>query len=190
VLVSTLSARTRVVRLETERLVLREFVEDDWRALYAMESQPDVVRYQSNDVHDEQRSRTYVTDSIASARAEPRMIFELAITTRGDEAYLGRVGVRRSESDPRLGELWFVVSPAEQGKGYVTEAARALIGHAFAEVGMHRIYGDCDPRNPASARVMEKLGMRREGHLVQNVWIKGEWCDSVLFAILASEWTR
>jgi RimJ/RimL family protein N-acetyltransferase len=55
-------------------------------------------------------------------------------------------------------------------------------------VKLHRVWGDCDPRNPASARVMERAGMRREGHLVQNVWIKGEWCDSLIFGMLASEW--
>ncbi|MGE0397747.1 MAG: GNAT family N-acetyltransferase [Kofleriaceae bacterium] len=176
------------MRLETERLVLREFVEDDWRALFAIESQPDVVRYQANDVHDEARSREYVQGIMVCAREVPRLVFDLAITRPGDDTYIGRVGMRRADADPRLGELWFVIAPEHQGHGYVTEAARALVTYAFAELGMHRIHGDCDPRNPASARVMERLGMRREGHLVQNVFLKGEWCDSLIYAVLASEW--
>lgn len=176
------------MRLETERLVLREFVEDDWAPLNAIESQPDIVRYQDNDVHDEARSREYVQGILVSAREVPRLVFDLAITRPDDDTYIGRVGMRRDDDDPRLGELWFVLAPEHQGKGYVTEAARALITYAFRELGMHRIYGDCDPRNPASARVMERLGMRREGHLVQNIFIKGEWCDSLLFAVLATEW--
>ncbi len=178
------------MRLPTERLVLREFVEDDWAPLYAIESQPDVVRYQSNDVHDEARSREYVQGIMVSAREVPRLVYDLAITRLDDDTYIGRVGMRRNDSDPRLGELWFVLSPEHQGNGYVTEAARALITYAFTELHLHRIHGDCDPRNPSSARVMERLGMRREAHLVQNIFLKGEWCDSVIYAVLASEWPR
>ncbi|HEX7837141.1 MAG TPA: GNAT family protein [Kofleriaceae bacterium] len=86
------------------------------------------------------------------------------------------------------GELWCVLAPAEHGRGIVTEAARAVIELAFGQLGMHPLLGDCDPRNAASARLMERLGMRREAHHVQNLWAKGEWCDSWIYALLASEW--
>ena len=60
----------------------------------------------------------------------------------------------------------------------------------FGQLGMHRLFGDCDPRNAASARLMERLGMRSEAHHVQNLWAKGEWCDSWIYARLASEWAQ
>ncbi|MBL0217714.1 MAG: GNAT family N-acetyltransferase [Myxococcales bacterium] len=175
------------MRVATERLVLREFVEDDWRTVYAIESQPEVVRYQTNDVYDEAAAREYVQGILVSAREVPRLVFDFAITLDG--VMIGRTGMKRGD-DPRMASLWFEVMPELQGKGYATEAARALLGYAFEEVKLHRVYGDCDPRNPSSARVMEKVGMRREAHLVQNVFIKGEWCDSLMFAMLASEWRR
>jgi len=175
------------LRLETARLVLREFREDDWRALHSSHSREDVVRYLTIEPMDEAAAREYVQGIMVSAREQPRTVWDLAITVKGDDAFLGRVGMKR-DADPRSAMLWFALDPAHQGNGYVTEAVRALLGHAFTDVELHRVWGDCDPRNPASARVMERAGMRREGHLVQNVWIKGEWCDSLLFGLLASEW--
>jgi ribosomal-protein-alanine N-acetyltransferase len=178
------------VRLETERLVLRDFVEDDWRELHAIESRADVNRYQGYDAHTEEYSRSYVAKTIAAAAETPRMLYEVAIAKRADETQLiGRGGIRRTAAEPRIGEMWVVLAPDQQKQGLVFEAARAMMSHAFAELGMHRLYGDCDPRNGPSARLMERLGMRREAHFVQNVFIKGEWCDSLIYAVLASEWS-
>lgn len=178
------------MRLETARLVLREFVEGDWRAMHATHSREDVVRYLTIEPMDEAAAREYVQGTMVSARELPRAEWELAITRRGgDDTMLGRVGMKR-DADPRSAMLWFTLDPAQHGNGYATEAVRALLDHAFGDVKLHRVWGDCDPRNMQSGRVMERAGMRREGHLVQNVWIKGEWCDSVLYALLASEWAN
>ena len=60
---------------------------------------------------------------------------------------------------------------------------------AFAELGLHRVVGRLDARNTASAAVLERLGMRREAHLVDNEWVKGEWCSELDYAVLAQEWS-
>jgi RimJ/RimL family protein N-acetyltransferase len=178
----------RDVRIETERLVIRELRDDDWPALHAVESLPEINRYQAYDAHTEQASRDLIARALREAACEPRALYELAVTRRGDARLLGRGGFRRSGHELRTGELWCVLAPAEHGRGLVTEAARAVIELAFGQLGMHRLFGDCDPRNAASARLMERLGMRREAHHVQNLWAKGEWCDSWIYALLASEW--
>ena len=176
------------MQLATDRLILREFVEDDWGALHAIESIPDVVRYQSFAPRSEDDARVYVQGIIVSARELPRTTFDLAITIKGDDTLRGRVGMMRNAAETREAMLWFVIAPAAAGKGYATEAAGAMLAYAFEALKLHRVYGDCDERNVASARVMEKLGMRREGHFLQNVWIKDEWCDSLNFAMLDHEW--
>ncbi len=176
------------MRLETERLVLREFVEGDWAALHAFESLEVVNRYEVYDAHTETASREYVAKAIASAAESPPSVVELAITLRGDDTLIGRIGMKRSGHELGIGEIWYGVAPEHQQRGIATEAARAFFGHAFTDLGMHRLFGDCDPRNIASARLMERLGMRREAHHVQNLWAKGEWCDSLIYAVLASEW--
>jgi RimJ/RimL family protein N-acetyltransferase len=94
------------------------------------------------------------------------------------------------DPDNRQGEIGFVFHPDHQGHGYATEAARALIDHAFEHYGLHRVYGRLEPRNLASARVLEKLGMRREAHLIENEWIKGEWQSEAIYALLAREWAE
>ncbi len=63
-----------------------------------------------------------------------------------------------------------------------------LLSLGFEEMKLHRIVGRCDARNTASARLLERLGMRREAHLVQNEWVKGEWTDELIFAMLDGEW--
>lgn len=176
------------VQLATEHLVLRDLVEDDWRAILAIEGRPEQVRYQSFEAHTEHSARAYVERVMADARAVPRRVYDLAITRRPEPVLIGRVGFARDATDPRVAELWFNLAPEARGQGLATEAARALLAFAFDTLGLHRVHGDCDPRNPASAAVMERLGMRREGHLVENVFLKGEWCDSLVYALLAREW--
>jgi RimJ/RimL family protein N-acetyltransferase len=87
-----------------------------------------------------------------------------------------------------LGEIGYIVHPAHSGHGYATEAAAPLLAVAFDELGLHRVIGRTEARNVASARVLEKLGMRREAHLVENEWVKGEWQSELVYAILDREW--
>jgi RimJ/RimL family protein N-acetyltransferase len=88
----------------------------------------------------------------------------------------------------RQGEIGFIFHPDHQGRGYATEAAAAVLAIAFGAYGLHRVFGRLEARNVASARVLEKLGMRREAHLRENEWIKGEWQSELVYAVLAREW--
>jgi RimJ/RimL family protein N-acetyltransferase len=81
-----------------------------------------------------------------------------------------------------------VMHPDHHGRGYATEAARAMLALGFATYRLHRIEARAEPRNSASTRVLEKLGMRLEGHLRENEWVRGEWQSEVVYALLAREW--
>jgi len=177
-----------MVLLRTERLILREFEEDDWPALHAVESRPEVARYQSFAPRTAADRRAYVADARAGAAAEPRGTYDLAVVLPAEGWLIGRVGLGRT--NPAIGEamLWYTLHPAHWRRGYATEAARGLVDFGFRELRLHRIWADCDPRNVASWRLLETLGMRREGHLRENARIKGEWVDSLIYALLAREW--
>jgi RimJ/RimL family protein N-acetyltransferase len=82
-----------------------------------------------------------------------------------------------------------VFHPDHHGKGFATEAAEVVLRLGFADLGLHRIIGRLDARIVGSARVLEKLGMRREAHFVHDEIFKGEWSDQLVHAILDDEWT-
>lgn len=171
----------------TERLVLRELVPDDWRPLLAIEAHAVVNQYQGYDPYTEEKARAAIAKAIAGAAEVPRTRHDLAITLR-DGRFVGHGGIVRSGHELRTGELFVSLDPAHHRTGVITEAGRAFLAYAFDTLDLHRIFGDCDPRNEASWRLMERLGMRREGHLRQNIFAKGEWCDSYVYAILARDY--
>jgi [ribosomal protein S5]-alanine N-acetyltransferase len=177
-----------VVRLKTKRLVLREFEPGDWVALHAIESRPEVAQYQSFAPRTPDESREYVKEGIQCAAEQPRRTYDLAVILAHDDRLIGRCGLGIGEEEARDAALWYTLHPDEWGRGYTTEAARVLVDFGFRELGLHRIWADCDPANVASWRVLEKVGMRREGHLLENAWVKGAWGDSLIYAILDREW--
>jgi len=172
----------------TDRLVLREQRESDAPDANAYERLEEVARYGSGPPRSLDESLTYIREGLAHARTEPRRVYDLAITERGDDTMIGRCGFGIRAHEPREAMLWYVLHPRCHGRGYAVEAARSMVDLAFGELGLHRVYADIDPRNAASVRVAEKLGMRREGHFIENAWLKGEWTDSLIFALLEREW--
>jgi len=89
---------------------------------------------------------------------------------------------------PRQAEVGFTLSPAQQGKGYATEALEALLGYSFESFGLHRVVAVTDALNTPAAALLERVGLRREGHFVENIFFKGSWGSELLFAILEWEW--
>ena len=174
--------------LKTERLMLRELEPGDWQALYAIESRPEVARYQSFDPRTPEESRAYVLEASQSARENRRLTYDLAMVLETETRLIGRCGLGSTDLDLREAVLWYTLHPDAWGRGYTTEAARAMVDFGCRTLGLHRIWADCDPQNVASWRVLEKLGMRREGHMRENAWIKGEWVDSLIYAMLDREW--
>lgn len=167
--------------------MLRELAESDAPRLFEYESQPDFARFMSGYCATLDGAYEYVRGILVETQEVPRLVFDFAVTVRGDDRIVGRAGMKR-DADPRSAMLWYSLDPAVQGNGYATEAARAVMTMAFEELKLHRVWADADPRNPASLRVMERLGMRKEGHLVENICIRDEWCDSVIYAMLRREW--
>jgi RimJ/RimL family protein N-acetyltransferase len=174
--------------LLTDRLLLRDFVPDDWRAAHIYESDPQTVRYQSFGPFSEEQSRDYIARNLESIRARPRRLYDLAVVLREDDSLVGRCGLSQSVSEPDEAALWYILNRGYWRRGLMSEAARRLLRFGFEELGLRRVWADTDPRNAASIRLLEKLGMRREAHFRENVFVKGEWCDTLIYAILRREW--
>ena len=177
------------VPIETERLRLRFHTPADFEPLLAIQSREDVTRLLPWGPRDEEEVRESLRKKIAATTIESDGdAFTLAIEVKDSGAYAGDVTVWTNRHEFRQGELGYVLHPDHQGRGYATEAARPLLDLGFSSFGMRRIIGRTEDRNTASCRVLEKLGMRREAHLIENEWFKGEWQSEYAYAILAAEW--
>jgi len=174
--------------VETARLILRPFVAEDFEAVHAMRSDPEVARYLYQEPLSEEETRDRLARSIASWSSEGDWL-SAAIVERASGATVGDVAFHWVSERDRTAEIGFILDPRHQGKGYATEAARAMLDWAFGTAGLHRVIGRTEARNTASSRVLEKLGMRLEAHLVENEWVKGEWQSELVYAVLDREWS-
>jgi ribosomal-protein-alanine N-acetyltransferase len=176
------------MELHTARLLMREFVETDAPWVNAYESDPEVVRYATHGLRSLADSLERIRLSVEESSAVPRTLFDLALVRRDNARLIGRSGLKITTSNAREAMLWYVLDRAEWGQGYAPEAAGSLLAFAFDELQLHRVFVDIDARHVASLRVAQKLGMRREAHFLEHVWIKGEWADTVICAVLAREY--
>jgi RimJ/RimL family protein N-acetyltransferase len=175
--------------IRTERLLLRPYAHGDVDALYAYQRLPEVHRY----LYTEPRTRADI-EALVAERAGPAALTEAGrgITLVAELAQTGElvgdcVLFWRSQ-EHKQGEVGYVFNPAYHGRGLATETVGALLRVGFEGLNMHRIAGRLDERNTASARVLERAGLRREAHLVENEFVKGEWTDELIYAILRREW--
>lgn len=176
------------IRIETEWLILREIEEDDWPSIHRYASIPAVCRFMAWGPNTEQDSKDFVKRAITQRREEPRREVHLAIIGKETSELIGAGGIWRKDGRMHEAEIGYCLHPDSWNKGFTTEAARAFIDFGFREWGMHRVFARVDPENYGSIRVLEKCGMRREGHLLKTDWIKSEWRDMLIYAILEEEW--
>lgn len=173
--------------IETERLLLRDFEPTDLEAFHACASDPEVTRYLPWGPNELADTGDFLRRKIAEQQAAERMVWDLAVVERESGQLLGSVALRLRD-DRCHAELGYLYARHAWGRGIATEAGRAMLRFAFEHLGLHRVHATCDVENAGSARVLEKLGMRREGYFVESVCRQGRWRDSYFYAILRREW--
>jgi RimJ/RimL family protein N-acetyltransferase len=172
----------------TARLVLRELAVDDWPVVLAYQSDPRYLRYYHWFERSESDVRDFVQMLVDQQAVEPRRKFQLAITLAEDGGLIGNCGIRRKPENEWEADIGYELNPEYWGRGYATEAARAIVAFGFRDLALHRVSSWCIADNVASARILEKTGMRREGCLHENEYFKGRWWDTLLFGLLRHEW--
>jgi RimJ/RimL family protein N-acetyltransferase len=177
--------------LTTARLVIRRFVLADAPAFATYRSDPTVARYQSWQApYPEDSARRFIESMRAAHPDEPGEWFQLALARRDDPHTLIGDLALGSIDDGRQAEIGFTLAPAHQGVGYATEAVEALLAYLFGRRGKHRVQAGCDGRNTASARLLERVGFRLEGHLIESYWDGERWTDDLRFGLLRGEWAQ
>jgi RimJ/RimL family protein N-acetyltransferase len=177
--------------LETGRLVLRRFLPPDAPELFELRADPSVSAYDAWEPYvSEDQARAFIASQRGIEPDTEGHWCAWAIVLKADAKVIGNVEMVVRSQSWRQAEIGWALKVAYRGAGYATEAARRMIGFGFEDLGMHRIYAECDPENRASLRMMERLGMRWEAHLREVTYVRGAWHDRIVYAVLAREWDR
>lgn len=173
--------------ITTKRLIIRRFQETDWRDLYEYLSDEIVVHYEPYGVYTIEEAKQE-----AKNRTDNESFYAVCIRETGK--LIGNLYFAKGEFD--TWELGFVFHRNYWGNGYATESTKALMDTAFTLWNTRRIIAMCNPQNEHSFKLLERLGMRREGTLLQNIYFKtdsnGEpiWLDTYEYGILKTEWNK
>ncbi len=176
------------MRIATERLLLRDFVTDDWPDVLAYQCDPRYLQFYPWADRTEAEVRRFVKLFVDQQTERPRRNFQFAITFPDGGQVIGNIGIRRKPENDWEADIGYELAPEYWGRGYATEAALAIVDFGFRELGLHRISSWCIADNAASARVLERVGLRPEGRLRENEHFKGRWWDTLLYGLLESEW--
>jgi RimJ/RimL family protein N-acetyltransferase len=173
------------MELATTRLRIDPLRPADAKGLFACRADPSVARYQGWCPADLAAAREFIE---AQPLQPSHGWFQRAIRLREDGTLVGDLGVCLPEDLHDPVEFGVSITPVHQGRGYSSEALRALFAYVLGQLGRHRAHASVDPRNHASMAMLRALGMRQEAHHRESLWFKGEWVDDVIFAMLDHEW--
>ena len=174
--------------IETERLAVRRMEDGDLGDFLEYEQRPEHTRYLARGPYVEGRAREFIAQMRDMEIGAEGNYLHLALELKATGQMLGTVCVKVASQAHRQGDIGWFLHGDYQGRGLATEASRALVVFAFADVGLHRITAHCDAANERSRRMMERLGMRREAHFRHAAFFDGVWHDQYLYAMLEEEW--
>lgn len=173
--------------LETDRLIIRKFFNDDWHDLFEYLSQETVIKYEPYGVFNEEECKKE-----AIRRSQDDAFW--AVCLKENNKLIGNIYFKQLEPKAFMTwEIGYVFNPVYHGKGYATEASRKIIWYGFEQIGAHRIIGKCNPENIPSWKLMERLSMRREGYFRKPAFFRKSidgkpiWHDAYQYSILAEE---
>ena len=174
--------------IHTERLTLRPFQPDDLSSYADYHGRDDVYRFLYTSPPLPDALAVQFAELLSAPFSKDGDTLRLAVVRQEDAMLLGEVLLKIASKDALQLEVGYIFNPSFSGKGYATEAVRAIMDLGFNQLGCHRIFARLDTLNHGSIGIVERLKMRREAHLVQNDRFNGQWGDEFIYAILKSEW--
>lgn len=173
--------------ITTERVVLRWISEDDIDGLFDVFSNAEVMRYWSSGPLANREAAAEMQREIAASN-ENNTMFKWGLALRESNLVIGTATLFNLNLDNGRAEIGYAMGRPYWGKGYMNEALRALVSHAFEVMNLRRLEADVDPRNAASIRTLERLGFQREGFLRERWHVCGEIQDAFFYGLLRREW--
>lgn len=179
------------MQLTAEKIILREFTEADFEAVHAYAAVPENVRYMVWGPNDEAATKAFISSCIERAGKTPRTQYDFAIVLKETQKVIGGCGIYL-KNELLEAEIGWILHRDYWKQGLMPQAGLLLLGFGFEQLGLHRIYATCNAENYGSYRVMEKCGMRKEAHFLQNrhgyAGDKEKWYDEYHYAMLEEEW--
>lgn len=174
------------VAIRTTRLAIRELTAADADAVQRCAGDPEVVRHLPFGPNTPDQTRAFLDRVLVGQGERPRPDHEMAICQ--DDELVGCVRISIRSPEHRQGDIGYMLRRDLWGRGLMTRVAMAILRFGFDSLGLHRIWATCGTENLASARVPEKVGMRREGNLRHERLERGRWRDTYVYAIVEAEW--
>ncbi|MFM2483499.1 GNAT family N-acetyltransferase [Celerinatantimonas yamalensis] len=175
-------------QLETSRLVLRDMKSSDEGAFVTMSQDAKYQRFYDENDCDPSKYRELTQLFIAEAAEAPRKSYQLAVEYRESGQFIGAVCLRLEAN--QQASMGCAFSRASQGNKLSYEAAQALANFGFSELGVHRIYAETISKNLPAIKLCKSLGMREEAHFREHRFFKGQWWNTIVLAVLRSEWGK
>lgn len=178
------------LQLETQRLLIRQFKPSDLEAFLAYRNDPDVAKYQGWDHPYPREKAIEFVQKMSIAIPQHSSWLQLALELKSTGALIGDVAFFIKREDERQAMIGYSLARPYWGKGYAFEALSCLLAYLFEEMKLHRISAECDVENISSWRLLEKIGFRREAHLIENIFFKGSYGSEYHYAMLFREWKQ
>lgn len=176
--------------LNSERLIIRDFKPDDYNFFCKQESAESTLRYESDIIPTTEVLNEKFNEIMNLTLNDNRSKYSLLVETRDGNVPLGRVVIWQIDEKIAEWEMGWTIHLGQTKKGYASEAAGALIQFGFEQLNANRICANCNEANIASERVMQKIGMKKEGVLRQTRKLNDEWYGSCIYSILRSEFCQ
>ena len=172
--------------ITTDRLLLRRLEINDGHDFFRYRCLPEIYEYQSFMPKDISQADDFINHNPNNFNI-PNTWFQLAIVSKNEDMLIGDIGIHFLEDNAQI-EVGYTLAPSYQGQGYAIEALKAVISYLFLDLKKHRITASVDPSNIKSIRLLEKLGMRKEGHFIKSYRMGDMWLDDYIYAVLEEEW--
>lgn len=174
--------------ITTERLIIQLANPEDAHAIYCYRSDAVENQYQGWFPESEEEVRNYLTNMPVTLDVAD-VCFQFAILTKKENRLIGDMGIIFTGHEKMQAEVGCTLNKDFQGKGYATEALTAMVNYLFGALKKHRVVASIDPRNIPSIRLIERLGFRKEAHFKESYFLRGEWVDDVIYAMLDKDWS-
>lgn len=172
------------MKFNSERLTMRPFEKNDLHDVFNIYNNDKTCKFLLHDKWTHENKEEEFSRKLGNNELTKETALNLAVVS-GDKV-IGDLSVWYTEMKNTV-EIGYVFSNESSGKGYATEAVKALVEKLFTEYNVHRIQANIDARNVASQKLCERIGMRKEAHFIQDFWTKGEWTDSIIYGMLLSD---